>query len=106
MPIYDYECAACGPYRRMRKMSEASAACACPVCGEPGRKLVMAPYVADMKPHTRIAHARNEKSAHEPRVVRRGEGSSDWPCAGHGHDHTHAGASGWVQSRHRSMIGH
>jgi putative FmdB family regulatory protein len=108
MPIYDYECASCGPFRRMMKMSEAGAACACPACGEPGRKQVTAPYLADMKPQTRMAHARNEKSAHEPKVVRRGEAGGDWP-GGHGHHHHAHGdthADGWIQSRHRSMIGH
>lgn len=109
MPFYDYTCAACGDFRLLRPMSECRAAAACPTCGEPAVRLVTAPFLADMNPHTRVAHARNERSAHEPRVMHHAQ------LEGHAlHSHPHAHAHGdhghkhseWVQSSRPWMIGH
>ena len=84
---------------------------ACAACGAGARKLVAAPYLADMKPAVRMAHARNEKSAHEPRVARAGDPALAGMHAGHHHGHHHHGPSKdgavqWVRSPHASLIGH
>lgn len=101
MPLYDYSCKQCGPFREWETMSNASQPAACPTCGGASKRLVCAPFLADMHPHNRIAHQRNEKSASEPRVESR---PSHGEPGGHPHAHAHG--------RHRHgpsrpwMIGH
>jgi len=67
MPVYDYECDACGPFTTMRPMAECDASAACPRCGgDAPRAFLSAPYFA-MAAERRRARATNEKSAHAPR---------------------------------------
>lgn len=75
MPLYDYRCEQCGTFSAIRKMSEAGEAIACD-CGEMAERVITAPYLALMDRSTRVAHQRNEKSAHEPRTTRSGCGCS------------------------------
>lgn len=106
MPLYDYRCDDCGRFTDRRPMSEAAAPADCPTCRTPARRIISAPFVANMNPHTRIAHQRNEKSADEPQFVqkkishdadahphRHGHG------CGHAHKHSHGHGRPW-------MIGH
>jgi len=83
MPLYDYECRTCGEFQEWRSMSEWEAAAPCPSCSVPASRLVAAPMLAVLSSNNRIAHERNERSAHEPKVVRR----ADLP-----RDHHHHGA--------------
>ena len=107
MPLYDYSCEHCGPFRAWRRMSECTAASECPECGDPAARAPSAPFLADMNPNSRIAHQRNEKSAHEPQVASRsgmkGMGSKRGGHAGHAHHghhhHHHHSGRPW-------MIGH
>lgn len=105
MPLYDYACGTCGPFRDWRPMSEARAPVDCPVCAEPSRRTVTAPFLANMNPHNRIAHQRNEKSADQPQVVRKSDGhdagAHPHRHCGHGHKpgHSHGHGRPW-------MIGH
>ncbi|MCH8196579.1 MAG: zinc ribbon domain-containing protein [Proteobacteria bacterium] len=108
MPLYDYQCDSCGPFREWNAMSESTAPMPCPRCGTAAGRLITAPFIANMNPHSRIAHERNEKSAHEPRVVRKtrkdpakhGESHGHGQHNGHGqHLHVHRGSRPW-------MIGH
>ena len=69
MPLYDYSCEKCGPFTEFRSMSQSSDPMPCPTCREAAQRILTAPFIADMDPNNRIAHQRNEKSAHEPRVV-------------------------------------
>jgi putative FmdB family regulatory protein len=71
MPLYDYECRNCGPFREWRPMSEWDADTPCPDCSLPAPRQAAAPMLGVLKTNNRIAHERNEKSAHEPMVVRR-----------------------------------
>lgn len=71
MPLYDYECKSCGPFRDWRPMSEWTAGAPCPDCSAPAPRQTAAPMLAALSSNNRIAHERNERSAHEPRVVRR-----------------------------------
>jgi putative FmdB family regulatory protein len=118
MPIYDYHCSECGPFRMMRPMAQSGAPTVCPACGRVSNRTITAPFLADMAPHNRIASQRNEKSAHAPRVMSRSEfdlHDSD-PYRSHSHLHSHVehapgaktlpGEGPWVRSRHRSMVGH
>jgi putative FmdB family regulatory protein len=104
MPLYDYSCEECGPFREWQSMGLSSEPVNCPSCGQSSRRVIAAPYLADMKPNTRIAHQRNEKSADEPRVVRKA--SHDHSAGGHVHPHRH-GAGGHSHGPSRPwMIGH
>jgi putative FmdB family regulatory protein len=82
MPLYDYECATCGEFREWRSMTEWEATVPCPRCSLPASRLAAAPMLAVLSRNNRVAHERNERSAHEPKVVRR----KDLP-----HDHRHHG---------------
>jgi putative FmdB family regulatory protein len=101
MPLYDYHCSACGDFRAWRRMSEAAEPVDCPSCAAPAARAVVAPSLALMNGHIRIAHQRNEKSAHEPRIVSKNEhGHGRGGHHGHHHEHGHGtGGRPW-------MIGH
>jgi len=101
MPLYDYHCPGCGDFRAWRSMREAAVPAECPDCQHLAPRAVVAPNLALMHAHTRIAHQRNEKSAHEPRVVSRSEhGQGHAGHRGHHHQHGHGvGGRPW-------MIGH
>ena len=78
---------------------------ACPCCGTMSRRAVTAPTILGMDARIRNAHMRNEKSAHEPRVVR----ADDWKPHGD-HAHAHGATDGHGSHLHQSsrpwMIGH
>ncbi len=107
MPLYDYACEDCGPFRDWRPMSNAAESVACPSCSGPAGRTIATPFIANMNANTRIAHQRNEKSADEPQVMTReqvqrlGPKRSEAQCHhhGHGHHHTHRSSRPW-------MIGH
>jgi len=85
MPFYDYGCATCGPFREWRSMSEWEASVPCPNCSLPASRLAAAPMLAVLATNNRIAHERNERSAHEPKVVRR----EDLPRDRRSHSHSY-----------------
>jgi hypothetical protein len=87
---------------------------ACPGCGEASPRMVAAPNLPCASSTVRLAHERNERSAHEPRLV-----THQQLHGSHGHDHAHGHAhahrpppaasrlaKGLRQSSRRSMIGH
>jgi len=71
MPLYDYQCESCGTFSAIRKMSESSEPNVCESCGDMAPRIISAPNLALVDSATRVAHERNEKSAHEPNHVRR-----------------------------------
>ncbi|CAH1655262.1 FmdB family zinc ribbon protein [Chelatococcus asaccharovorans] len=82
MPVYEYECAACGPFTAMRPMADFEAPCDCPDCGaEAPRVLITAPAIGAMNRSSFLAHATNERSAHEPRRSS-GHGAGCSCCSG------------------------
>ena len=101
MPTYDYECGDCGSFRAKRSLAEFDHDVECPACGGIGRRALAAPTLMAMPANTRIAHARNEKSAWSPDVVRREpQGHVHSATCGHsGHKHAHHGSKPW-------MVGH
>jgi putative FmdB family regulatory protein len=106
MPLYPYTCNDCGDFQAWRSMAACDQPAPCLRCGTLSRRAVAAPRILGMDEHTRIAHMRNEKSAHEPRVVRK-----EHSHHGHGH-HGHAPRTAdrlephLHQSARRTMIGH
>ena len=101
MPLYDYACTDCGHFKDWQSMSRAAEPADCPDCGRSAGRVVTAPFIANMNPHNRTAHQRNEKSAHEPQVIRK-EHSYDAERHPHRHGrqgHCHGHGRPW-------MIGH
>jgi len=79
MPLYEYNCADCGCFTELRRLSECDAPAACPECGTSASRLISIPRLAIMDKGNRTAWERNEKSAHEPRRV----------TSSHRHEHCH-----------------
>lgn len=46
MPLYDYDCPGCGPFRAFRPMSESARAQDCPQCGGKAPRRLAAPMLA------------------------------------------------------------
>jgi hypothetical protein len=84
----------CGPFSAWNSMSRADEAAACPACHQPSRRAVSMPFLNRMDQARRKAHARNEKSAHEPRVMTKDQlEKSGRRRAGHSHGHFAHGPS-------------
>lgn len=105
MPLYDYGCDTCGPFRDWQPMSLWDLDIGCPSCGRPSKRLVAKPSLSCIDRDVRHAHERNERSAEEPHVMRREE----WRAANggvgmptHQRAHGHHGRN----IHRRSMIGH
>jgi len=104
MPIYAYDCEGCGSFTDWQSMSQAAEPAACPQCASLAPRTVSAPFIANMNPNNRIAHQRNEKSAHEPQEVVGKQGHHGHK--GHSHPHRH-GTHGHSHGHGRPwMIGH
>ena len=105
MPLYPYTCDSCGDFQNWQSMTACDQPAACPRCGTMSRRAVTAPTILGMDARIRNAHMRNEKSAHEPGVVR----ADDWKPHGH-HAHAHDATNGHGSHLHQSsrpwMIGH
>lgn len=71
MPLYDYDCVDCGPFRAWATMAHAQAPCRCPSCGQDGGRQLAAPHLATMNGKLRKAMDRAERSTAEPRLVKR-----------------------------------
>lgn len=77
MPVYEYECAHCGPFEALAPMSAFADPCNCPDCATPApRVLLTAPGLAIMSTSTRTAHATNERAADTPKRSGHGPGCS------------------------------
>lgn len=92
MPIYAFECAACGPFDALRRVADAAAPLACPQCARTARRVYTPPGLALVPRPLRRAREREEKSAHEPEVTARKQGRPLPHRHGHGH------AMPWVLS--------
>ncbi len=109
MPLYTYNCDSCGGFRDWQSITASDQSAPCPRCGTASQRAVTAPTILRMDPRKRNAHMRNEKSAHEPQVVRR-EKREPQGAHRHAHGHAHGGAHGLGAHLHTSsrpwMIGH
>ncbi|HVY69354.1 MAG TPA: zinc ribbon domain-containing protein [Verrucomicrobiae bacterium] len=80
MPLYEYLCADCGPFTAQRVVADRDLSAACPDCGQSGERAISLPNLSLMPASRRSAHARNEKSCHEPAVVTRHRCGSGCGC--------------------------
>ncbi len=81
MPVYEYLCSDCGPFTRMRSMSEYEQPSECPECGASAPRVILtAPHCATMAADRRLAHATNERSANAPRTSSSMKGSHGAGC--------------------------
>ena len=70
MPVYEYLCDDCGPFRDMRPMSECDDPQNCPRCEATARRVILtAPNFFCMPSDKRKAIAINERSAHAPKTL-------------------------------------
>jgi putative FmdB family regulatory protein len=70
MPVYEYLCDECGPFTAMRPMAECELPHGCPDCGgQAPRVILTAPHLSSLSAERRLAHARNERSAHAPQAL-------------------------------------
>ena len=100
MPLYDYQCRVCGPFRDFRPLSEWDKDTKCPNCGSPSKRSIASPRLQCVSRNVRVAHERNERSAEEPRVMRREELD-----AAYGHISPRSRQHGRNMYR-RSVLGH
>ncbi|MGH6953082.1 MAG: FmdB family zinc ribbon protein [Alphaproteobacteria bacterium] len=106
MPLYDYMCRKCGPFREWQSMAAASDPCACPTCRRRSARTMSAPHLRASPATARYrAEERNERSANEPRVMQ-SSGGDRARHGHHGHSHDHGGRGQWQRSGHPWMIGH
>jgi hypothetical protein len=77
-------------------MRESAKASQCPRCRRQARRVICAPNLALMNESLRRAHERNEKSAHEPRVVRARPRQID--AKDKGNERFHQSRSPWIVS--------
>jgi putative FmdB family regulatory protein len=69
MPVYEYRCKRHGVFERMTGMNESARPAPCPRCDKPSKRILSAVRGAQMEASQVRARDRNERSAHEPRVV-------------------------------------
>jgi putative FmdB family regulatory protein len=100
MPLYDYQCRVCGPFKEFRPLSEWDKDTKCPNCGSRSKRSIASPRLQCVSRNVRVAHERNERSAEEPRVMRREELD-----AAHGHIAPRSQQHGRNMYR-RSVLGH
>ena len=63
MPLYEYECARCGPFTHLRAMAGRAEPADCPECGGVGARVLSAPHVGRA--------SRPRRRARDPVLVRR-----------------------------------
>jgi putative FmdB family regulatory protein len=124
MPLYNYQCRRHGEFTEWASLSDFEKPAPCPLCGRPARRSVSAAYLA-MDQKLSKAIGASEKSAHEPRVVRRRKGDpipqhdahkdlSRVRHEAHQHHHSHAshshihehGKKKTVRSSHPWLVRH
>ena len=82
MPVYEYLCRDCGPFTRMRSMSEYELPSDCPKCeASAPRVMLTAPHCSTVSAQARIAHATNERSADSPLTLSSMKGSHGAGCS-------------------------
>jgi putative FmdB family regulatory protein len=113
MPLYDYECRKCGPFQEWRSIDAFDKPSRCPDCGKAARRSLATPGLGMRNSALRKAHQINERSAEEPRVVRRKRGDpvpthdvhrdlTEASQSRHAHQHGHGHDHGHKKDLHRS----
>jgi putative FmdB family regulatory protein len=89
MPLYEYRCVCGNRIDQLRALAVRNIPADCECCGAMAARVASAPRLAVVSATTRLAHERNERSAHEPRKVTRT--TSHQPCTTHGQPGSHRG---------------
>jgi putative FmdB family regulatory protein len=97
MPFYQFACTHCGEFPLWRRLDERNLPAVCPNCQQAVARLISAPQLNLMPAARRIAHARNEKSRHEPGVKTRHHCGTGCNCG--------SGASGTRKSTRTVDLG-
>lgn len=71
MPLYDFVCGECGPFRAWALIRSSDGSAACPGCGAGCSRVLSVPQISTMNGMLRSAMARSERSIDEPRVAKR-----------------------------------
>lgn len=74
MPLYQFACEGCGPFELLRPMAESGAATRCPRCGAAAARVFTAPAVRRLEAPVRRVLDMQDRSAHEPDVVKERRG--------------------------------
>ncbi|QLF93083.1 zinc ribbon domain-containing protein [Pseudomonas sp. ABC1] len=70
MPIYEYDCPACGDFTLLRSLAEREQPCACPACGQASVQVIRsAPRTTSMPASLLRSHEVNERSRHAPQSL-------------------------------------
>ena len=82
MPVYEYLCEGCGPFKLMRSMSEYELPADCPLCqASAPRVMLTAPYCSTASPQSRLAQAASERGSAEGRPSAGTHGGSCSCCS-------------------------
>ncbi|HEY6877752.1 MAG TPA: zinc ribbon domain-containing protein [Polyangiales bacterium] len=71
MPVYEYECTDHGVFEALTPLARYSEPAPCPSCDAQSARVISTPHLASMPRANYIATERNERSRHEPRLVKR-----------------------------------
>jgi len=71
MPLYEYDCRSHGVFELARPMEESAMGASCPWCQREAPRILSAPSLRQVSCASRVALERNEKSRHEPELVRK-----------------------------------
>jgi putative FmdB family regulatory protein len=69
MPLYEYRCSDHGVFEAMGRMSRSGEPGSCPACEASAPRILSSVRGAQLERSQVIARDRNERSAHEPRLV-------------------------------------
>lgn len=69
MPVYEYECSACGVFTAVAGLARYQEPARCPRCGEPAPRIMSAPALRRLSEPIVRALSRAERSRSEPQVV-------------------------------------
>ncbi|MET0379308.1 MAG: zinc ribbon domain-containing protein [Spongiibacteraceae bacterium] len=107
MPVYDFRCSECsGEFSELRPMARSGEPSTCPDCEGYAPRLISAPRLAVLTTTQRKAHQVNERSAHEPRAMKKhvcSSGCSHGPAKG---EETKTGLRQSKSTSRPWMIGH
>jgi putative FmdB family regulatory protein len=90
MPVYEYECTDHGVFEALTPLARYSEPSPCPSCEHASPRVISTPHLASMPRANYVAHERNERSRHEPRLSKRAAAKPQDPAqrpalrAGHG----------------------
>jgi putative FmdB family regulatory protein len=80
MPVYEYECTDHGVFEALTPLARYAEPAPCPECDLASVRVISTPHLASMARASYVAAERNERSRHEPRMVKKDRS---------GHDHKH-----------------